>query len=118
MTSDELHESEPPDEGPYACPCCYHLTLPGVAQYDICTECGWEDDGQDSAHADEVWGGPNGSLSLTAAREQYGELVANPELYAARKAEYEARVRKVAARAARAERIRARWTWRRPRARS
>jgi hypothetical protein len=35
-----------PVEGRFACPCCGHLTLeeepPGT--YDICKECGWEDD--------------------------------------------------------------------------
>jgi len=31
----------------------------------------WEDDGQDDHDADEVRGGPNGSLSLTQARANY-----------------------------------------------
>jgi hypothetical protein len=39
--------------------------------YEICPVCYWEDDGQDDADADEVLGGPNGSLSLTAARQNY-----------------------------------------------
>jgi hypothetical protein len=30
--------------------------------------CWWEDDGQDSPEADEVWGGPNEEVSLTQAR--------------------------------------------------
>jgi hypothetical protein len=33
--------------------------------------CFWEDDGQGDESADEVWGGPNGRLSLTAARTNY-----------------------------------------------
>ena len=33
--------------------------------------CFWEDDGQDDRNADVVRGGPNGPLSLTAARQNY-----------------------------------------------
>jgi hypothetical protein len=33
--------------------------------------CGWEDDGQDDPHADEVWGGPNYELSLSQARSNF-----------------------------------------------
>ncbi|MFJ2593782.1 hypothetical protein [Streptomyces erythrochromogenes] len=33
-------------------------------------------DGQDDLNADEVWGGPNGSESLTDARRQYAEYAA------------------------------------------
>ncbi|MGH6617695.1 CPCC family cysteine-rich protein [Sphingomonas sp.] len=54
-----------------ACPCCRHRTLAQPAAYEICAVCFWEDDGQSQANADEVWGGPNGALSLlslTAAR--------------------------------------------------
>ena len=39
--------------------------------YVICPVCCWEDDGQDDEDAHEVRGGPNGSLSLTQARENY-----------------------------------------------
>jgi hypothetical protein len=39
--------------------------------YEICSLCNWEDDGQDDPHADEVWGGPNASYSLTEARENF-----------------------------------------------
>ena len=39
-------------------------------------ECGWEDDGQDDHDADVVRGGPNGRLSLTQARLDYAEVVA------------------------------------------
>ncbi|MET9693610.1 hypothetical protein ABZY81_35140 [Streptomyces sp. NPDC006514] len=44
--------------------------------WDICPECGGEDDGQDDLNADEVWGGPNGSESLTAACLGYAEYAA------------------------------------------
>ena len=35
--------------------------------------CEWEDDGQTDADADVVMGGPNGQLSLTAARANFAE---------------------------------------------
>jgi hypothetical protein len=55
------------------------LTLRDRGGYDICPVCFWEDDGQDDPHADEVWGGPNGNLSLTAARRNYREIGASDE---------------------------------------
>jgi hypothetical protein len=55
----------------YSCPCCGYPTLSERGGYDICQLCRWEDDGQDDAHADEVWGGPNGSYSLTRARQNF-----------------------------------------------
>jgi hypothetical protein len=39
--------------------------------YELCCLCDWEDDGQDDADADDVRGGPNGSYSLTEARENF-----------------------------------------------
>jgi hypothetical protein len=57
--------------GPYACPCCQFLTLAERGGYDICPVCFWEDDGQDEHDADKVRGGPNSSLSLRRARENY-----------------------------------------------
>lgn len=57
-----------------SCPCCGYFTLAERGAYDICQVCFWEDDGQDDAQADEVWGGPNGSLSLAKARENFRKL--------------------------------------------
>jgi hypothetical protein len=37
----------------------------------LCPVCFWEDDGQSDEDADEVLGGPNGSLSLTQARANF-----------------------------------------------
>ena len=54
-----------------SCPCCRCWTLSERGAFEICDECGWEDDGQDDEDADVVRGGPNGALSLTAAREIY-----------------------------------------------
>lgn len=61
----------------YPCPCCASLTLGERGGYEICPVCFWEDDGQDDPHADEVWGGPNGRLSLTSARENYRRIGAS-----------------------------------------
>ena len=55
----------------FPCPCCGHLTLNERASFEICEVCDWEDDGQDDADADIVRGGPNGGLSLTAARAAF-----------------------------------------------
>lgn len=56
---------------PYTCPCCGHATLDERGDYEICEECGWEDDGQDDHDSGVVRGGPNGPMSLDAARAQY-----------------------------------------------
>lgn len=64
----------PPSEGiRYVCPCCRYLTLSERGGYDICSLCGWEDDGQDDPHADEKWGGPNGRYSLSEARSNFAK---------------------------------------------
>lgn len=55
----------------YTCPCCGHRTLPERGAYEICGECGWEDDGQDDHDSAVIRGGPNGPLSLDAARAAY-----------------------------------------------
>jgi hypothetical protein len=55
------------------CPCCRLPTLTERASYDICIVCWWEDDGQDDNNADIVFGGPNGSYSLTEARKNYAK---------------------------------------------
>ena len=53
------------------CPCCGFPTLGEPAAYLICRLCNWEDDGQGDLDANEVWGGPNGSYSLSEARENF-----------------------------------------------
>lgn len=55
----------------YRCPCCASLTLCGRGMFEICPVCFWEDDGQDEHDADIARGGPNRSLSLKAARQNY-----------------------------------------------
>ena len=55
----------------YRCPCCGARTLPDRGSFQMCPVCWWEDDGQDDHDADEVRGGPNGTLSLSQARENF-----------------------------------------------
>ena len=55
----------------YTCPCCGHATLTERGAYEICGKCGWEDDGQDDHDSEVVRGGPNGPVSLYAARAAY-----------------------------------------------
>jgi Cysteine-rich CPCC len=57
--------------GPYTCPCCGHRTLSERGSYEICDECGWEDDGQDDHDSAVIRGGPNGRISLDEARTRY-----------------------------------------------
>ncbi|WP_276483359.1 CPCC family cysteine-rich protein [Paraflavitalea pollutisoli] len=57
------------------CPGCGYPTLTQRKGYEICLVCNWEDDGQDEAQADEVWGGPNGNMSLTENRLGIGALL-------------------------------------------
>jgi hypothetical protein len=56
---------------PLSCPCCGHPTLVHRGADERCRECGWYDDGQDDHDSDVVRGGPNGCLSLDAARLRY-----------------------------------------------
>ena len=55
----------------FICPCCGFKTLSELAGYEICPVCFWEDDGQNDSDADIVRGGPNYSLSLSQARENF-----------------------------------------------
>ncbi|GAC1577568.1 MAG: hypothetical protein NVS3B7_10920 [Candidatus Elarobacter sp.] len=65
------------------CPCCGYPTIAGRAAYDICTLCGWEDDGQDdpertapgSPHPGVVVGGVNHDYSLSEARTNFTQYV-------------------------------------------
>jgi rubredoxin len=69
----------------YACLCCGYLTLdekpPGT--YDICPVCNWEDDYLDPSNPRDVnerLGGPNGMLTLRAARENFNRIgAASPD---------------------------------------
>ncbi|HET6977701.1 MAG TPA: CPCC family cysteine-rich protein [Pyrinomonadaceae bacterium] len=61
----------PPKGVRLTCPCCGFPMLGESAAYEICRLCSWEDDGQDTPNADEVWGGPNHGYSLSDARTNF-----------------------------------------------
>lgn len=61
----------PEGDAKHACPCCGFRTLTMRGEFEICQVCYWEDDGQDDHDAEDVRGGPNGRLSLAAARENF-----------------------------------------------
>jgi hypothetical protein len=61
----ELRRAHHQTSPPVRCPCCLCRTLRERGGFGICPVCFWEDDGQDDHDADEVRGGPNGSLSPT-----------------------------------------------------
>ena len=54
-----------------SCPCCGRRTIEIRGEYEICTVCWWEDDGQDNDTASTVYGGPNYGISLTQARYNF-----------------------------------------------
>lgn len=54
-----------------SCPCCGRRTIQNRGDYEICTVCWWEDDGQDNDTASTVYGGPNHGISLTQARYNF-----------------------------------------------
>ncbi|BCL27715.1 CPCC family cysteine-rich protein [Streptomyces aurantiacus] len=60
------------------CPCCCCRTLHERANFEICGECGWEDDGQSDEDAHIVRGGPNGLLSLAQAKLEYLAATGDP----------------------------------------
>ena len=68
----------------YRCPCCRALTLHGRGGFEMCPVCWWEDDGQDEHDLDTMRGGPNGTLTLREARENYRRFGASEALYADR----------------------------------
>ena len=61
--------------GLHTCPGCGYPTLSERGGYEICNICNWEDDNQDNEEADEIWGGPNGNLSLTENRINIGKIL-------------------------------------------
>ncbi len=75
-------ETEP--QPTYRCPCCRSLTLRGRGGFEMCPVCWWEDDGQDEHDLDTMRGGPNGTLTLREARENYRRFGASEALYADR----------------------------------
>lgn len=52
----------------HPCPVCGHKTLTWRGWYEVCTECGWEDDGTDDENAET---GPNGAHTIRSYRRVY-----------------------------------------------
>ena len=52
----------------YHCPVCRRRTLMYRGMYDICVQCGWEDDGTDDEDKET---GPNGDFTIRTYRENY-----------------------------------------------
>jgi hypothetical protein len=50
----------------------------------MCPVCWWEDDGQDEHDAEEVRGGPNGTLSLSQAQVNFEKYGASEESFVGR----------------------------------
>lgn len=60
----------------HACPCCGEKTLSIRGEYDICSNCGWEDDGIEK---EEKYSNPN-HMTLKQGKENYllyGRCVGN-----------------------------------------
>ena len=72
--------SEPTEQQKaHRCPCCKFRTLRGRGGFEMCPVCWWEDDGQDEHDAEKVRGGPNGTLSLCQAQENFKKFGASEE---------------------------------------
>lgn len=54
-----------------ACPCCKLLTLSKRGEYEICSVCCWEDEGQDSLDDSFLLCDSNGEYTLSIARENF-----------------------------------------------
>lgn len=69
----------------HCCPCCGYPTLEERGGYEICVICNWEDEDQDGESADEIWGGANGSISLTEARYNFNSSLHSYEAQTGKK---------------------------------
>lgn len=61
----------------FTCPGCGFPTLHERRDFEVCSICNWEDDGQDDTRANEVWNGPNGEVSLSEHRLMVMEVLEN-----------------------------------------
>ena len=63
----------------FHCPVCGQRTLPKRGMFDICDECGWEDEGIDGDDEEPIFC-PNGDYTIRQYREEYLKLKAeNPD---------------------------------------
>jgi Cysteine-rich CPCC len=58
----------------FTCPCCGYPAITHRGHLDYCLVCSWSDEGQDDVDADIVYGGPNSTLTLAQARENFDQF--------------------------------------------
>ena len=59
-----------PEETLYKCPVCGKMTYSSRGTFEICPECGWEDEGIDGDDEETMFG-PNGDCTIRQYREEY-----------------------------------------------
>lgn len=62
----------------YPCPVCGNKTLQWRGMFDICDECGWEDDGTDDEDEETS---PNGDYTIQTYRNKYMQLKQDDPMY-------------------------------------
>lgn len=82
MSDISIHRDPAKSFDRVACPCCGYRTLDNRGDDEICPVCYWQDDGQEDTNAGEVWGGPNGDLSLAQARKNFVDFGACEKRFA------------------------------------
>ena len=68
----------------HKCPVCGYRTLLSRGSFEICGECGWEDEGVDDDDAEQPFGA-NGDCTIREYREEYLDLKAKDLQYSWRK---------------------------------
>ena len=68
----------------HKCPVCGYRTLLSRGSFEICGECGWEDEGVDDDDAEQPFGA-NGDCTIRKYREEYLSLKADDPQYSWRK---------------------------------
>ena len=68
----------------HKCPVCGYRTLLSRGSFEICGECGWEDEGVDDDDAEQPFGA-NGDCTIREYREEYLDLKAKDPQYSWRK---------------------------------
>lgn len=63
------------------CLVCGKRTIAARGEWDICSECGWEDEPNFDGDENEISGGPNGHYSISSYREEYLKKKAENPLY-------------------------------------
>ncbi len=64
----------------HRCPVCGKRTLSERGMFEICAECGWEDEGIDGEDEEPVFA-PNGDCTIREYRKKYFEFKAEDPLY-------------------------------------